>query len=95
MFRIPIVYQFKCSDINATYVGQTGLQFNLRISNHMGLSHRTGRHFPRPEHSGPLTHAQRKSHLVSQENSSILKKTLGTLDRGFRGTVHHETETAT
>ena len=38
-----LVYKFKCSSCNATYYGKTKRHFGVRICEHLGMSHLTGK----------------------------------------------------
>ena len=38
-----IVYTFSCSNCNITYYGKTDRHFNVRSSEHIGISHLTGK----------------------------------------------------
>ena len=40
--RSLLVYQFKCSGCNATYIGKTKRHHKVRMSEHLGISFRTG-----------------------------------------------------
>ena len=38
-----IVYKFSCGNCNVTYYGKTERHFNIRSSDHIGMSHSTGK----------------------------------------------------
>ena len=47
-----VIYQFKCCVCNDTYIGSTSKQAKVRISQHLGISYRTGNRLQNPPHSG-------------------------------------------
>jgi len=79
--RSSLVYQFTCADCNARYIGQTGLQLNLRISKHLGLSYRTNLPLTTPESSSIRTHSLDMKHSVSREKFEILASANDSLSR--------------
>ena len=38
-----LVYKYKCGGCNATYYGKTKLHFKVRMCEHLGISHLTGK----------------------------------------------------
>ena len=40
--RSLVVYKFKCSSCNATYIGKTKRHHKIRMCEHLGISYRTG-----------------------------------------------------
>ena len=43
MLLSGLVYQYKCGGCNATYYGKTKRHFKVRICEHLGISHLTGK----------------------------------------------------
>ena len=43
MLLSGLVYKYKCSGCNATYYGKTKRNFKVRICEHLGISHLTGK----------------------------------------------------
>ena len=43
MLLAGLVYKYKCGGHNATYYGKTKCPFKIRISEHLGTSHLTGK----------------------------------------------------
>ena len=41
--RSCVVYRYRCSSCNAAYIGKTKRQFKVRICEHLGISHLTGK----------------------------------------------------
>ena len=76
-----VVYKFTCANCNVRYVGQTGLQLQLRAHKHLGLSHRTSLPLNNPEYSAIRSHSTSSSHPLSLHNFSILTKSNSNVDR--------------
>ena len=51
-----IVYEFRCSDCNATYIGSTVKSLMTRASEHFGISSRSGNMLANPPSSNILSH---------------------------------------
>ena len=43
MLHSGLVYEYKCGGCNATYYGKTKHHFKVRICEHLGISHLTGK----------------------------------------------------
>ena len=43
LIRSHVVYRFKCSSCNATYIGKTKRHHEVRMSEHLGISYKTGK----------------------------------------------------
>ena len=71
-----IVYLFKCPHCNiGQYVGSTIRNLHIRIHEHMGVSHRTGRHLAKPPFSAIRNHCEGVHGVKPSPNDfSILKK---------------------
>jgi len=72
-----VVYFFKCSSCNATYVGQTRRHQKVRFSEHAGISARTGKSLkPTLVNASSIKeHAIRNQHKVEINNDfTILSK---------------------
>ena len=52
------MYKFKCSGCNACYIGQTKRHIHTRISEHIGISHLTGKRIADPKNSSVFDHAK-------------------------------------
>ena len=69
--RSSVIYSYSCADCQARYVGQTGLQLQLRISKHLGLSYRTNRPLTSPENSAIRTHSSESRHDASKDSFKV------------------------
>ena len=49
--RSLLCYKFQCSSCNATYYGKTKRHFKVRVSEHMGVSARTGKNIKSTKNS--------------------------------------------
>ena len=67
-----VIYQFKCCVCNDTYIGSTSKQAKVRISQHLGISYRTGNRLQNPPHSAPRIHSLDKKHYLTNDNFKIL-----------------------
>ena len=56
--RSCVVYKYNCDSCNATYVGKTTRHFSTRISEHLGISHRSGIRLTSPPFSAIRNHVQ-------------------------------------
>ncbi len=54
--RSGVVYKFQCGNCNVSYYGQTGRHLNVRISEHIGVSHLTGNILADPVGSTVFNH---------------------------------------
>ena len=60
-----VIYQFKCFVSNDTYIGSTSKQAKVRISQHLGISYRTGNRLQNPPHSAPRIYSLDKKTLAT------------------------------
>ena len=75
MSRSSVVYQYKCPQCGAMYVGSTTRTLHVRTAEHAGRSHRTGRILSQPPHSSVREHAEGSCDTpVSSSNFSILDR---------------------
>ncbi len=80
--RIPlsmssgVVYLFTCGTCNGTYVGKTCRHFHTRVSEHRGISDRTGEIRKIPENAKTAIHSHRKicPHDVTFDDFSVLAR---------------------
>ena len=70
--RSLLCYKFQCSSCNATYYGKTKRHFKVRVSEHMGVSARTGKNIKCTKISAVLNHMLVCNNIVSFENFSVL-----------------------
>ena len=57
---------------SASYVGQTTRHLHTRISEHLGISHITGKHTSNPTKSSVLSHSCASGHKVDFDDFKIL-----------------------
>ena len=71
-----VVYKYKCSSCNATYIGKTIRHLNVRACEHMGVSHLTGKRLQPSiyKHSAIGDHLLLSGHQVSIDDFSILTR---------------------
>ena len=69
-----IVYKYSCGDCNATYVGKSQRHLKTRVSEHRGLSVRTGRPIAKPSFSNIRDHAWKADHRINEDNFEILTR---------------------
>ena len=67
-----LCYKFQCSSCNATCYGKTKHQFKVRVSEHMGVSARTGKNIKSTKNSAVRDHMLVCNNIVSFENFSLL-----------------------
>ena len=78
--RIPVdfmsclIYQYKCGSCNAIYIGKTEQNFRCRISQHQGVSFRTGRDLSFPSQSDIREHCLKHRQKVDSNNFTVLDK---------------------
>ena len=67
-----IVYLFKCSSCNARYVGSSARSLSSRISNHLGVSERTGYPLSNPMYSAIRDHSHEHDHPFTHRDFEVL-----------------------
>ena len=70
--RSHVVYKYKCQCCGALYVGQTRRHIQTRISEHMGVSSKTGNKLSVLQMSAVLTHHHLSGHNISDSDFTIL-----------------------
>ena len=60
-----LCYKFQCSNCNATYYGKTKHHFKIHVSEHMGVSARTGKNIKSTKNSAVRDHMLACSNIVS------------------------------
>ena len=69
------IYKFSCSECHSEYVGSSIRHFKARVSEHLGISYRTGRRLNVESKSAPRDHCRFGDHaVISSENFKILNK---------------------
>ena len=69
-----LIYQYKCDSCNAIYIGKTEQNFRCRISQHCGVSFRTGAPLGTPVQSDIREHCLKHRKHINVDNFSILDK---------------------
>ena len=69
-----IVYKYSCGECDATYVGKSQRHLKTRVSEHKGLSVRTGKPITKPPFSNIRDHAWETDHRIIEDNFTILTK---------------------
>ena len=70
--RSHVVYKYKCQCCGALYVGQTRRHIHTRISEHMGVSSKTGNKLSVSQMSAVLIHHHLSKHTISDSDFTIL-----------------------
>ena len=70
--RSSLVYEFNCCDCNATYIGATTRHLRTRVSEHLGVSHRTGIQITNPSFSAIRNHCNTHNHHFDENNFKII-----------------------
>ena len=70
--RSLLCYKFECSNCNATYYGKTKRHFKVHVSEHMGVSARTGKNIKSTKNSAVRDHMLVCNSIVSFEDFSVL-----------------------
>ena len=69
-----IIYKYSCGECDATYVGKSQRHFKSRISEHRGVSVRTGQPLTNPSLSSIRDHAWEKGHRIIDDNFEIITR---------------------
>ncbi len=82
--RSHVVYKYKCQCCGALYVGQTRRHIHTRISEHMGVSPKTGNKLSVSQMSAVLTHHHFSKHTISDSDFTILTSSNSKFDLEMR-----------
>ena len=69
--RSNVVYKYTCGSCQATYIGESSRHYRTRVSEHCGISPRTGLRLTKPN-SNIYKHFEEKDHEILRENFSIM-----------------------
>ena len=75
-----VVYRYSCGSCSATYVGKTQRHFKTRISEHKGISVRTGQPLSTPLFSNIRDHAWEADHRINDGNFEIITRSNNNID---------------
>jgi len=70
-----IVYKYTCDSCKASYIGKTTKHLKTRISQHLGISDRTGTQMTKPPFSAIRNHADDTDHPIHRKDFSVLAST--------------------
>lgn len=70
--RSFVIYKFKCSSCNATYIGKTFRHFKRRAGEHLGVSHLTNKNYKTPTVTAVSQHLQSEKHLACWEDFQVI-----------------------
>ena len=87
-----IIYQYKCDSCNAIYIGKTEQNFRCRISQHMGVSFRTGVKLSTPVQSDIRDHCLKHRKHINISNFSIIDKTFQKSELLSLESLHQKTK---
>ena len=86
--RIHVVYSFTCQCCNALYVGQTARHLHTRVSDHLDISHLTGKNRTNPSPSSILSHLSETGHSTYLIDFRILSSRSSSSELFTKETLH-------
>ena len=89
-----IIYKYTYDDFNDTYIGSTTKTCRLRISQQLGIFHRTSRRLATVVESAPRHHAEASDHPISTSTLKIITKAPYTLDISALESLYMHTESS-
>ena len=87
-----IVYKYSCSSCNACYIGSSSRRLFVRISEHKGVSSRTGQISATQAFSAIREHCLDKDHVLKTENFSIIDRSYCKYDLLIKESIHISSE---
>jgi hypothetical protein len=87
-----LIYQYKCDSCNAIYIGKTEQNFRCRISQHQGVSFRTGASLSTPVQSDIREHCLKHRKHINIDNFSVLDKLFHKSDLLLLESLHQKTK---
>ena len=67
-----IVYKYSCGLCSATYIGESTRHYQTRVSEHRGISPRTGLHYSKAPKSNIYNHFLETGHDIHSDNFSVI-----------------------
>ena len=67
-----MIYKYNCDCCDQLYIGSSKLQFFIRRAQHIGISHRTGRHLNSLANSSIRDHSLKNNHPIKTQNFSVI-----------------------
>ena len=68
-----VIYKYSC-DCFQSYIGSTAVNLYIRMSQHMGLSYRTGNSLSRPPKSSIREHTARCGNPINKDNFTVIDR---------------------
>ena len=87
-----IIYHYKCESCNAFYIGKTEQNFKCRISQHQGISFRTGKTLSKPDQSDIREHCLKHRKKINIDNFTIIDKTFQNSEILILESLHQKTK---
>lgn len=69
-----VVYRYKCSSCDATYIGKTSRHFGVRTGEHLGISIRTNKSIKPDKNSAIQQHFLDSGHVLHLDNFKIIDR---------------------
>ena len=70
--RSCLIYNFTCGSCNASYIGKTFRHMKVRVSEHQGVSPRTGKHLKGTLSTSVRDHMLDCNHMVAWDDFKVL-----------------------
>ena len=70
--RSGIVYEYRCSSCEESYIGSTYMRLHTRVCEHKGISDRTGKMVTSPKHSSIREHSHSCDTPFTMDNFTVL-----------------------
>ena len=70
-----LIYKYTCKSCNAFYIGKTEQHLKSRISQHQGISDRTGSTLSSPVHSDIRDHCLKHKQAIDYEGFTVIDRT--------------------
>ena len=70
--RSCLIYNFTCGSCNASYIGKTFRHMKVRVSEHQGVSPRTGKHLKGTLSTSVKDHMLDYNHIVAWHDFNVL-----------------------
>ena len=94
LLRSRVIYKYTCEVCQDFYIGNTSRWLGERISEHSGVSPRTGRPISRPMFSAIREHMHRHKHHVNPSSFNIISQGRSDLDLDILESLHGSTTKA-
>ena len=88
MSRSCVVYKFDCAQCDAQYVGSTVRTLHTRMSEHLGVSPRTGLPYSNPSHSSIRLHTEQSCPSPGPNSFSIIDSDTNLINLRIKESIH-------